>query len=65
MVINDEFDWQGDRHLRRSLAETIIYETHVRGFTQSPCSKVEHPGSYLGIVEKIPYLSRSASRPSS
>jgi isoamylase len=56
VVINDEFDWQGDRHLRRNLAETIIYETHVRGFTRSPCSKVEHPGTYLGIIEKIPYL---------
>ncbi len=56
VVISDEFDWQGDRHLRRGLAETIIYETHVRGFTQSPSSKVENPGTYLGIVEKIPYL---------
>ena len=56
VVINDEFDWQGDRHLRRNLAETIIYETHVRGFTQSPSSNVENPGTYLGIIEKIPYL---------
>ena len=56
VVINDEFDWQGDRHLRRNLAETIIYETHVRGFTQSPSSKVEDPGTYQGIIEKIPYL---------
>ena len=33
VVVDDEFDWQGDRHLRRSLAETMIYEMHVRGFT--------------------------------
>ena len=33
VVIDDEFDWQGDRHLRRNLSETIIYEMHVRGFT--------------------------------
>ena len=56
VVVQDEFDWQGDRHLRRSLAETIIYELHVRGFTQSPSSEVKHPGTYLGVVEKIPYL---------
>jgi glycogen operon protein len=56
VVVNDEFDWQGDRHLRHSLAETIIYEMHVRGFTRSPTSQVEHPGTYQGIVEKIPYL---------
>nr|NIP69916.1 glycogen debranching enzyme [Planctomycetales bacterium] len=56
VVIDDSFDWQGDRHLRRSLSETIIYELHVRGFTRHPSSKVQHPGTYLGIIEKIPYL---------
>jgi glycogen operon protein len=56
VVIDDEFDWQGDRHLRRSLPETIIYEMHVRGFSRSRGSEVEHPGTYKGIIEKIPYL---------
>jgi len=56
VVVNDEFDWQGDRHLRRSLAETVIYETHVRGFTRARSSGVAHPGTYLGLIEKIPYL---------
>jgi isoamylase len=56
VVIDDDFDWKGDRHLRRDLSETIIYETHVRGYTKSPSSQVEHPGTYLGLIEKIPYL---------
>lgn len=56
VVVDDNFDWQGDRHLRRDLSETIIYEMHVRGFTRSPSSGVQHPGSYLGVIEKIPYL---------
>ncbi len=56
VVVDDEFDWQGDRHLRRSLSETIIYETHVRGFTYSPSSGITHRGTYLGLTEKIPYL---------
>ena len=56
VVIDDEFEWKGDRHLRRSLSETIIYEMHVRGFTESHTSEVKHPGSYLGVIEKIPYL---------
>lgn len=56
VVVDDYFDWQGDRHLRRDLSETVIYEMHVRGFTRSPSSGVEHPGTYLGIIEKIPYL---------
>ena len=56
VVVEDYFDWEGDRHLRRELSETVIYETHVRGFTNSPTSGVEHPGTYLGLIEKIPYL---------
>ena len=56
VVIDDAFDWQGDRHLRRGLSDTVIYEMHVRGFTASPSSSVEHPGTYLGVIEKIPYL---------
>jgi isoamylase len=56
VVIDDHFDWKGDRHLRRPLSETIIYELHVRGFTRASSSGVEHPGTYLGLIEKIPYL---------
>ncbi len=56
VVVDDRFDWQGDRHLRRDLSETVIYEMHVRGFTRASSSGVDHPGTYLGIIEKIPYL---------
>jgi glycogen operon protein len=56
VVVDEHFDWAGDRHVRRPLAETVIYELHVRGFTQHPSSGAEHPGTYLGVTEKIPYL---------
>jgi glycogen operon protein len=56
VVVDDFFDWEGDRHIRRPVSETIIYEMHVKGFTQSPTSKVKNPGTYLGVIEKIPYL---------
>jgi len=56
VVVDDAFDWQGDRHLRRGLSDTVIYELHVKGFTASPTSGVEHPGTYRGVIEKIPYL---------
>ncbi len=56
VVCDDVYDWEGDRHIRHELSETIVYEMHVRGFTQSPTSGVEHPGTYLGVIEKIPYL---------
>ncbi len=55
-MTDDYFDWEGDRHLKRDLSESVIYEMHVRGFTNSPTSGVERPGTYLGLTEKIPYL---------
>lgn len=56
VVVDDYFDWEGDRHIRRPLSETIIYETHVRGFTKSNTSRTKNSGTYLGLIEKIPYL---------
>ena len=56
VVVDDYFDWEGDRHLKRDLSESVIYEMHVRGFTKSESSGVEHRGSYLGVIDKIPYL---------
>jgi isoamylase len=44
------------RPLNRPLEECIIYEARVRGFTQSPTSGVRHPGTFAGLIEKIPYL---------
>ncbi|MCF6291085.1 MAG: glycogen debranching protein GlgX [Desulfobacterales bacterium] len=52
----DQFDWQGDRPLNIPLKDSIIYELHVRGFTRDPSSGVSHPGTFAGIVDKIPYL---------
>ena len=50
------YDWEGDRPLNRPMEDTIIYEMHVRGFTQSPSSGVQHRGTFEGIVQKVPYL---------
>ncbi|MCX5943788.1 MAG: glycogen debranching protein GlgX [Cyanobacteria bacterium] len=50
------YDWEGDMPLRRPMSETIIYEMHVAGFTKSPTSAVKHPGTFKGLIEKIPYL---------
>jgi glycogen operon protein len=57
IVINSSgYDWESDHPLNRPVAETIIYEAHVRGFTQSPTSGVRHPGTFGGLIEKIPHL---------
>lgn len=37
-------------------ADTLIYCMHVKGFTASRSSKVHKKGTFLGVVEKIPYL---------
>jgi isoamylase len=51
-----DYDWEGDRPLHHSMEDIVIYEMHVRGFTKSPSSEVRHPGTFLGLIEKIPYL---------
>ncbi|KDO61987.1 hypothetical protein CISIN_1g003653mg [Citrus sinensis] len=52
----DEFDWEGDLPLKYPQRDLIIYEVHVRGFTRHESSKTEHPGTYLGVVEKLDHL---------
>ncbi len=56
IVIKDDFDWQGDKKPNLPLEDLVIYETHVKGFTRHHSSKVRFPGTYLGLIEKIPYL---------
>ncbi len=56
IVIDDNFDWKGDRPLNRSLRHSVIYETHVRGLTRHASAGVAHPGTFRGLTEKIPYL---------
>jgi isoamylase len=50
------FDWGQDAPPNIPLKDLIIYEMHVRSFTQDPSSKVAHAGTFLGMIEKIPYL---------
>jgi len=50
------FDWEGDRPLNIPLRDLVIYELHVRGFTNHESAAVAHPGTYAGLVDKIPYL---------
>lgn len=56
IVIDNDFDWEGDRPLNYRLKNCIVYETHLKGFTQDKSSKVKCPGTYAGLIEKIPYL---------
>lgn len=55
-VLKDVFDWGDRKQSHRDLCDLVIYELHVRGFTQHPSSKVKHRGTFEGLREKIPYL---------
>lgn len=50
------FDWQGISSPGLAKEELILYEMHVRAFTKDGSAKVAHPGTFLGLIEKIPYL---------
>jgi len=58
VIDNSQFDWEGDAPLNHRWANTVIYEMHVGGFTRHPSSGIapEKRGTYLGLIEKIPYL---------
>src|SRR3990172_8667219 len=40
----------------RGLDAAAIYALHVGGFTRHPSSGVKQPGTFAGLIEKIPYL---------
>jgi glycogen operon protein len=56
MAVAGDFDWTGDRPPAQPWSRTVIYETHVRGLTIHPSARVEHRGTYRGVIEKIPYF---------
>jgi isoamylase len=51
VVIDDAFIWEGDRPPRIPFAETVIYETHVKGFTvRLPGVRDDLRGTYAGLA---------------
>jgi glycogen operon protein len=51
VVGDDGFDWQGDAPLRRDVADTVLYELHVRGFTIGhPGVPAARRGTYAGLA---------------
>lgn len=55
-VVKDDFDWEKNAPPLLPTEDLIIYELHVRGFTQHSSSEVEHPGTFAGLLEKLPHL---------
>lgn len=55
-LVPDDYDWEGDKPLEYRQKDLVIYEMHVRSFTQHPSSGVRHRGTFAGILDKIGYL---------
>jgi glycogen operon protein len=55
-VVHNDFDWGNLKQLEYPFEDLVIYETHVRGFTQDESSGVRERGTYEGLRRKIPYL---------
>ena len=55
-VVRNNFDWGNCKQPLIPIKDNIIYELHVRGFTKDASSGVSHPGTFAGLMEKIPYL---------
>jgi len=55
-ILIDDFDWEDDQSPRIAKNDLIIYEMHVRGFTNHPSADVANRGTFDGLREKIPYL---------
>ncbi|MDR2490110.1 MAG: glycogen debranching protein GlgX [Spirochaetaceae bacterium] len=56
IVVDDGFDWQGDLPLNYPLRHSVLYETHIRGLTMHQSCHAKFKGSYLGVIEMIPYF---------
>jgi isoamylase len=51
VVVDQSFDWEDDQLLRTPWHETVIYETHVKGFTKlHPDIPEELRGTYAGLA---------------
>lgn len=60
-VVDSTFDWQGDRSPGTPWHETVVYELHVKGFTQQlPAVPENLRGTYAGLASPaaLDYLRR-------
>ncbi|MDY7013942.1 MAG: glycogen debranching protein GlgX, partial [Cyanobacteriota bacterium] len=51
IVMDESFDWKGDRHPQNPWHKTVIYETNVKGFTKlHPVIPEKLRGTYAGLA---------------
>ncbi len=56
VVVDDAFDWREDAPINYPLRRSVVYECHLKGLTAHASSGAQHPGTYLGVIEMIPYF---------
>ena len=56
VAVHDRMEWQDDVRPHIPAHDLVVYEAHVRGMTRHRSSDVAHPGTYRGLIERIPYL---------
>ncbi len=56
IVIDTHFNWDNTQPPRIPTEHLIIYEMHVRAFTYHSSSRVPAPGTFLAMIDKIPYF---------
>ena len=59
VIVDERFDWEGDRRPETPWHETVIYEAHVKGFTRlHPEVRQDLRGTYAGLASEpaIAYL---------
>jgi len=53
VVVDEHFDWEGDGRLEIPWHDTVIYEVHVKGFTQRlPGVRDDLRGTYAGLASE-------------
>jgi glycogen operon protein len=53
VVVDESFDWEGDARLALPWHETVIYEMHVKGYTERHPALREHlRGTYAGLASE-------------
>lgn len=58
-ICRSNFDWEEDKWIvPNDPRDLIVYEAQLRDLTADPSARVKAPGTYLGLIEKIPYLKR-------
>jgi glycogen operon protein len=56
LVTDQAFDWEGDRSPEIPWSDLVIYEAHVKGLTVHSSSASRNPGTFLGVIDMIPYF---------